>query len=184
MQKRFFLLLISIAVIVTAAAKKTFNHSILSKNDSLIFEFRKQCDIDAKAVIDTSVLNTARRWQGQGNYPGVDYWVTAKIPNHIKLYGGLPGQSAFYSVSNTVRLADTLQTVYWKSLQVQENPTFGYRPWVGVFEVKDTLIVAIAKTQANPQFGKGGAWQLYVKDYVKSLVVQDTIRLKKQIKLK
>jgi hypothetical protein len=147
-------------------------------------EFRKQSGIDAEAFSDTSVLNTARRWQGQGEYPGVDYWVTAKIPNHIKLYGGLPGQSAFYSVSNTVRAADTLQTIYWKSLQVQENPKFGYRPWVGVFEVKDSLIVAIAKTLANPQFGKGGAWQLYVKDYVKSLVIEDTICLKKQNQVK
>lgn len=148
-KKKFIILCFTVMIFTTVFGKKQTVHKFTSKNDSLLVEFRKQSGINAMSITDTSILNTARRWQGHGEYPGVDDWITAKIPNHIKLYGGLPGQSAFYSISNTVRLADTLQTGYWKSLQVQENPTFGYRPCVGVFEVKDSLIVAIAKTLAN-----------------------------------
>lgn len=177
MRKANVLLLMAL-VVLPLFGKMPPKATYVTGSDSLIFQFRSQTGINAVTVTDTSVLNTARRWQGQGNYPGVDNWVTAKIPNNICLYGGLPGQSAFYSVSKTVKDADTLQVNYWKSLQVEANPKFGYRPWVGVFTVKDTLVVALAKTLANPQFGKGGAWQLYVKDYAKSLVVKDTIKLK------
>jgi len=176
--RKVHVFLLMVLVVLPVFGKTPSKPTFSTGNDSLIYLFRSQTGIAAVAITDTSVLNTAKRWQGQGNYPGVDNWVTAKIPNNVYLYGGLPGQSAFYSVSKTLKDADSLRVDYWKSLQVEANPKFGYRPWVGVFAVKDTLVVALAKTLANPQFGKGGAWQLYVKDYAKSLVVKDTIKLK------
>jgi len=73
-----------------------------------------------------------------------------------------------------------MQTAYWESLQVQAHPTFGYRPMVGVFDLEQPTVVAIAKTLANPQFGEGGAWQIYVEDYETILTATDTIVLKEQ----
>jgi len=146
--------------------------------NEIVESFRIETGLQAVFVSDTALLNSVTAWQGQGDYPGVDQWSTAKIPNNFDLYGGLPGQSEYYTISSTLTLADTLQQNYWESLQVKENVQFGYRPMVGVFEMKDTLVVALAKTLANPQYGSGGAWQIYVKDFAKDLTVLDTVYLK------
>jgi len=145
----------------------------------IIESFRNETGLDAFYVVDTSLLNSVKAWQGQGDYPGVYKWTTAKIPNSFDLYGGLPGQSEYYTIGSTLTAADTLQKTYWESLQVKENLQYGYRPMVGVFEMHDTLVVALAKTLANPQYGEGGAWQIYVKDFAEDLTVFDTVYLKK-----
>jgi hypothetical protein len=68
---------------------------------------------------------------------------------------------------------------YWESLQVKAHPEFGYRAMVGVFDIKnDSIVVAISKTLANPQYGAGGAWQIYVGNFDEVLLVLDTIYLK------
>lgn len=148
-------------------------------SNEIIEFFRNETGLDAVYVVDTSLLNSVTAWQGKGDYPGVDKWTTVKIPNNFDLYGGLPGQSEYYTISSTLTAADTLQQAYWQSLQVKENPKYGYRPMVGVFEMNDTLVVAISKTLANPQYGEGGAWQIYVKDFAGDLTVLDTVYLKK-----
>lgn len=131
-------------------------------------------------VVDTSLLNEVESWQEKGDYPGVDNWAKVKIPNQIDLFGGLPGQSEFYTIGKTLIESDTLKVQYWESLQVKENPQFGYRTMVGVFEFQDSLLVAIAKTLANPQYGSGGAWQIYVENYNEVLMVMDTVFLNKK----
>ena len=111
-------------------------------------------------------------------YPGVDNWVTTKIPNNIDLFGGLPGQSEYYTIDQTIIDADTMQVDYWESLQVKPHPEFGYRPMVGVFDITDTIVVAISKTLANTQYGEGGVGQIYVANFNDFLIVMDTIYLK------
>lgn len=145
--------------------------------NEIIESFVFETGIGAVCLVDTSLLNEVKSWQGQGDYPGIDEWATAKIPNHIDLLGGLPGQSEFYTIEKTLIDSDTLKVQYWESLQVKENPTFGYRTMVGVFEFKDSLVVAIAKTLANSQYGSGGAWQIYVENYNEVLMVLDTVYL-------
>jgi len=142
--------------------------------------FVKETGIQARYLLDTALLNSVRSWQGKGEYPGTDNWTTAKIPNTADLYGGLPGQSEYYTLASTIRDTDTLQKPYWESLQVKENVKYGYRPMVGVFHIKpDSIVVAISKVEANKQYGRGGAWQLYVANYKSELQVLDTIYLKK-----
>jgi hypothetical protein len=148
-----------------------------SGTDSLIFMFRNQTGIRAIAVLDTTIVKAAKLLQKSNNI-NEDKWVAAKIPRNTNLYGGLPNQCALYSVSKTLKNADTLLIKYWKSLQVESSQISGYRAWVGIYNVKDTIVVAISRTQANPQYGNGGAWQLYVKDYDKHLVLNDTIKLR------
>ena len=129
------------------------------KNE-IIEAFRAETGIDAIWVTDTVLFNTVVGWQGSGDYPGVDDWATATIPAGLDLYGGLPGQSEYYTIDQTLIDVDTMQVAYWESLQVKAHPTFGYRPWVGVFDLNETTTVAIAKTLANDQYGAGGAWQI------------------------
>ena len=148
------------------------------ESDSLILLFRNQTGIRAIAIPDTNIVIAAKLSKIKAGSKGVDKWVAAKIPKNISLYGGLPGQSPFFSVSKTVKNADTLLIKYWKSLQVESSQIYGYRPWLGVYGVKDTIVVALAQMQANPQYGKGGAWQLFVKDHAKNLLLNDTIKLR------
>ncbi|MFK7796344.1 MAG: hypothetical protein AB8E82_02745 [Aureispira sp.] len=143
----------------------------------VIEAFRSDTGIDAVWVSDTTLLNTVKGWQGSGDYPGVDDWAIATIPAGLDLYGGLPGQSEYYTIEQTLIDADTMKTPYWESLQVKAHPTFGYRPMVGVFDLNQVTTVAIARTLANPQYGNGGAWQIYVENYGTDLTVLDTVTL-------
>ena len=124
------------------------------------------------------MLNSVVKWQGKGDYPYVDNWATAKVPNSFDVYGGLPGQSEYYTINKTIVNNDTVKVNYWKAQQVKALPTYGYRPMVGIYRFSDTLVVAISKTLANKQYGDGGAWQIYIKNYKDKLSVKDTIYLK------
>ncbi|MGH1338809.1 MAG: hypothetical protein ACRBFS_22025 [Aureispira sp.] len=145
--------------------------------NSVIEAFKADTGIDAVWVSDTALLNTVEGWQGSGDYPGVDEWAIATVPAGLDLYGGLPGQSEYYTIDQTLIDADTMKVAYWESLQVKAHPTFGYRPDVGVFDLNATTTVAIARTLANPQYGTGGAWQIYVENFSTDLTPLDTIPL-------
>jgi hypothetical protein len=147
--------------------------------NEVIDAFRTETGLGAVYFVDTTLLNAVKGWQGQGDYPGVDEWATAKIPGNFDLYGGLPGQSEYYTISQTIANADTIIVGYWESLQVKAHPQFGYRSMVGVFDIiYDSIVVAISKALANPQYGEGGAWQIYVGNFNEVLLVSDTIHLK------
>lgn len=169
------LYLFLIAAILYSCKEENFEPEYFP--NEIIESFRLETGIGAVCVVDATLLHEVESWQGQGDYPGVDNWATAKIPGHIDLLGGLPGQSEFYTIEKTLIESDTLKVQYWESLQVKENAQFGYRTMVGVFEFQDSLVVAIAKTLANPQYGSGGAWQIYIENYKSVLLVMDTVYL-------
>jgi hypothetical protein len=147
--------------------------------NEIVEAFTSETGLGAVYYVDTTLLNTVISWQGQGDYPGVDDWTTAKVPGNFDLYGGLPGQSEYYTISQTITDTDTVMVNYWESLQVKAHPQFGYRAMVGIFDIKnDSIVVAISKTLANPQYGAGGGWQVYVGNFDEVLMVLDTIYLK------
>ena len=171
-RRLFFSLLVSISVF--ACTQKT----IPSQSNSLLLAFKTQTGINALQATDDSLLIKAKRWQGSGNYPGVDAWEIFEISANTKLYGGLPGQSEFYSVEKSILDVNYDKVKYWESLQVAPHPTFGFRPKVGEYTVNALIKVAVSKTLANPQFGKGGAWQIFVDNYNKKTTFIKEIPLK------
>jgi hypothetical protein len=184
MKQKLFLLFI--ASIVFACSPKSIptntsvgtNSSVSSKNPySLLPEFRNISGIQAIEAVDDSLLIKAKRWQGSGNYPGVDNWQVFEIPANTRLYGGLPGQSEFYSIEQSLKAVNNNKVKYWESLQVAPNPTMGFRPKVGEFLLNSSTKVAVALTLANPQFGKGGAWQVFVVDFKNKLTKIKEINL-------
>lgn len=152
--------------------------AIPSKSTNLLLAFKTQTGIHAIQATDDSLLIKAKRWQGAGNYPGVDAWEVFEIGANTKLYGGLPGQSEFYSVEKSLLEVDYDKVKYWESLQVAPHPTFGFRPKVGEYYVHAIIKVAVSKTLANPQYGKGGGWQVFVDDYHKKITFVKEIPLK------
>ena len=177
---RIFLLILIVLNLTSCKVIKV-QKSLTSQDiqgQTIIEEFKATTGIDAIWISDTALLNKVKSWQGVGDYPGVDKWATATIPVGSDLYGGLPGQSEYYTISQTLVSADTMKVAYWESLQVKAHPTYGYRPSVGVFDLSQKTTVAIARTLANSQYGKGGAWQIYLENFTTVLSPLDTIALK------
>jgi hypothetical protein len=161
---------------------KKDNSDPLPVTNLVVEAFTSETGLGAVYFVDTTLLNTVKSWQGQGDYPGVDDWATAKIPGNFDLYGGLPGQSEYYTINQTITDTDTIMVDYWESLQVKAHPQFGYRSMVGVFDIQnDSIVVAISKTLANPQYGAGGAWQIYVANFEEVLMALDTIYLRQDL---
>lgn len=171
---RRILLSLFVSISVFACTQKT----IPFKSTNLLWAFKNQTGINAVQATDDSLLIKAKRWQGTGNYSGVDAWEVFEISANTKLYGGLPGQSEFYSVEKSLLYVNYDKVTYWQSLQVAPHPTFGFRPKVGEYTVNAFIKVAVAKTLANPQYGQGGAWQVFVDDYPKKITFVKEISLK------
>jgi hypothetical protein len=171
-RKIFLSLFVSISVF--ACTQK----AIPLKSTNLLWAFKTQTGINAIQATDDSLLIKAKRWQGSGNYPGVDAWEVFEISANTKLFGGLPGQSEFYSVEKSLLDVKYDKVKYWQGLQVAPHPTFGFRPKVGEYTVNTLIKVAVSKTLANPKYGQGGAWQVFVDDYNKKITFIKEILLK------
>lgn len=166
--KKFFLLLLLVVFSVSSCSDESVN-STVDPYESQLDEFNNSSGFNAALVEDTAIVGTARRGQGHGDYPGVDDWFAVEIDFGMVVLGGLPGQSAFYSILETYNISGGNKEAYWKLLQVKPHPVFGYRPYLGAYEIKKDIHAAISRTLANPQYGEGGGWQLYIAHYDSSL---------------
>jgi len=161
-----------------AKINKVVEMGLASIRGELIASFKLETSISASGAFDETLLLKAKKWQGTRGYPGVDDWTIVVIPKGTKLYGGLPGQSQFYSVEKALIDVNYNKVNYWKNLQVSPHPQYGYRTKIGEYAVKSTVKVAISKTLANPQHGIGGSWQIFVDDFMNNLDLKKEINLK------
>ena len=99
------------------------------------------------------------------------------LPSGSRVYGGMPGQSAYYTTGQAVTNAGLSSETLFQSLQVSPHPVFGYRPQMGVYEVTRDLTVPTGIVRANPAFGSGGATQYFIRNYGTELRLIDTINL-------
>ncbi|HEX2787315.1 MAG TPA: hypothetical protein VHP32_05355 [Ignavibacteria bacterium] len=143
-----------------------------------LIEFNRVSDFNAHLIDDTAVVNHAKSGQGHGSYPGVDNWFSVRIDSGEAVWGGLPGQSQFYSIVATIDSSKGEKVAYWMLLQVKQNPVFGYRKYVGGYRLNKTINAAISKTLANPQYGNGGGWQIFIENFSHDLIKFNEITLK------
>ncbi|MDC1285664.1 hypothetical protein N8Z33_03145, partial [Flavobacteriaceae bacterium] len=141
-------------------------------------DFFSTTGIKITKATDDGILAGAKKWQGKGDYPGVDDWEVYEIPAGSKIYGGIPGQTGFYSTFDNLQNVNFDKIKYWESLQVKPDDILGFRPKVAEYTTKETIKVAISKTLANSQFGKGGGWQVFVDDFANKLELVKEIPLK------
>jgi hypothetical protein len=106
-----------------------------------------------------------------------DEWGLTTLQPGDRIFGGLPGQSAYYTSAATLEASGGSREVLFQSLQVRAHPEFGYRPTVGEYEVINPLTVPSGTVSANPAFGMGGGDQLFIRTY------QDSLRLVREIML-
>lgn len=121
-------------------------------------------------------IHLARSDQIRWGY-AADDWGMTTLPKGSKAYGGIPGQSAYYTAEMSLANANLSRTSLFQSLQVSPHRVFGHRPQMGVYEVMSDIRVPYGIVRANPSLGPGGATQYFVRDYSTQLRLLDTINL-------
>jgi len=134
-----------------------------------ITSFNTKTGLNTKASVDNDLLQTASSAQGSGAYPGIDNWIVVEIPVGSKIYGGIPGQSNFYTPYETITGSNFDKVKVWESLQVEPHPTFGYRTQMAEYQITGNIKIAISKTLENPQHGAGGAYQAFVDNFANNV---------------
>jgi hypothetical protein len=113
-------------------------------------------------------IHLARTDQVRWGY-AADDWGMTTLRSGDRVYGGLPGQSSYYTSTATLEAADGSRSTLFQSLQVKAHPEFGYRPKVGEYELVTDVTVPSGVVRANPRLGVGGGDQFFVRDYQNSL---------------
>ena len=85
------------------------------------------------------------------------------------MFGGLPGQSAYYTDAATLSASGGIRTALFESLQVRPDPVLGLRSSVGEYEVVRDIRVPFGSVRANPSYGFGGGNQFFVGGHANSL---------------
>jgi filamentous hemagglutinin len=111
----------------------------------------------------------ARETQVLSGYSADAWSMTTLKPGSI-VYGGVPGQSAFYTDFGTVRASGLNAQSLFESTQVAPHPVYGYRPAVQAYRVTSELTVPGGSALNNPAFGAGGGTQFFIPNYNKALV--------------
>ncbi|TPG63334.1 hemagglutinin repeat-containing protein [Ewingella americana] len=123
-------------------------------------------------------IHSAKSDQLQWGY-AADEWSMTTLPAGSKVYGGIPGQSAYYTTEQTLLNANFGRESLFQSLQVSPHPEFGYRPQMGVYEVTNPITIPSGIVWKNPLLGPGGGTQFFIKDYNNNLKLIDKIDLGK-----
>ena len=139
----------------------------LAGNNPTLYGYVYDCnkEVDSFGLDCDSIVKKASQWQGKGDYPGIDDWHAGKLKKGDVIYGGIPGQSEFYLSKESLNAAGGSKEALWKSVQVKPHDVFGYRSKVQAYEVLEDIDVATSITKANPQWGKGGATQIFVENF-------------------
>ncbi len=116
-------------------------------------------------LVPRNASQTARSLQGGGLYSGVDRFRNITLQQGKVIYGGVPGQSAFYTTESGLARAAGSRSTLSQGLQIAPNPTLGYRPGITAYEVLQNTPTAFGRALANPQHGVGRLPQLVVPDY-------------------
>lgn len=114
-------------------------------------------------------IHLARSSQLGAPYGGVDAWGFTSLQKGQLVYGGSPGQSAFYTDFATVKASGLNAESLFKSLQVAPHPVYGYRPGVQAYRLNQSIRIPAGQTLANPQLGTGGGNQFFIRNFGKYL---------------
>lgn len=121
-------------------------------------------------------IHLARTDQVRWDY-APDVWGMSTLPKGTVVYGGVPGQSAYYTNAQALADAGLSRESLFQSLQVSPHPVFGYRPQMAAYETTSDITVPTGIVRANPNLGAGGATQYFIPNYGTRLRPIDRINL-------
>ncbi|WP_394663887.1 RHS repeat-associated core domain-containing protein [uncultured Sphingomonas sp.] len=122
------------------------------------------CGRSKARAADEAAIDAARADQLQWGY-AADEWGMIKLSAGDRVFGGIPGQSAYYTDASTLAASGGSRTSLFQSLQVKPHPEFGYRPTMGEYEVLSDMRVPSGTVRANPAMGEGGGRQFFIENY-------------------
>ena len=161
------------------ATASILGESILEVNGSELRSRVLANIAESKAVNHTSNFKvlTAKENQFMSGYKS-DTWVMIELHKGDTLYGGLPGQSAFYTTEEAILASQGNKNALYESLQVRLNPERGsYRPNIGEYIVTEDIRVPTGIVNANPSLGSGGARQFFIYNFGSKLQLRNELEL-------
>ena len=111
----------------------------------------------------------ARTFQGTRNYPGVDRFRDIMLKKGTVIFGGYPGQSAFYTTASALRRSGESAASLFGGLQVRFHPDYGFRSRVAAYEVMEDTPAAMGLAIANLQYGAGWLPQIVVPSFASTV---------------
>lgn len=132
-------------------------------------------DVDATGKV---LLDQAVKDQTAAGYKADRWKLTALKPGDV-VYGGVPGQTAYYTTQATLDASELDAVKLFKSLQVKPHPTLGYRVKVCQYTVRKAVTLPSGKALANPELGTGGGDQFFISDFKNVLKPGPVFDLKK-----
>ncbi len=107
-----------------------------------------------------------------------DAWIMTTLRKGDIVYGGLPGQSAFYTNEETILASQGNKITLYKNLQAKLNPERGgYRSNIGEYVVTQDMRVPTGIVSANPTLGAGGARQFFINNFGNRLELINDLEL-------
>jgi RHS repeat-associated protein len=111
----------------------------------------------------------ARSMQGTARYPNVDRFRNIVLKKGTLVYGGFPGQGAFYTTARSIRRAGASASRLWDGLQIAAHDTLPPRARMAVYEILEDTQAAFGLALANAANGAGGYAQIVVPSFRTSL---------------
>lgn len=152
------------ATICNTNAQETVRGVVVEKTCFLEGETGSSTDFVA-AKTSVSPTAFARSQQGTFPYTGVDRFRDITLKKGTIIYGGEPGQSAFYTTGSAFRRVGDSATDLWRGLQVKPHKARGYRSDITAYEVIDDVPAAFGRALNNSQISPGGLPQIVVPNY-------------------
>lgn len=111
----------------------------------------------------------ARALQGTPKYPGIDRFRDILLRKGTVIYGGHPGQSAFYTTASALRRSGNSASALFDGLQVLRHRNLGYRTRFAAYEVLEDTPAAFGLAIANVDNGAGWLPQIVVPSFQTTL---------------
>ncbi|CZW48827.1 RhsB [Enterobacter hormaechei] len=116
----------------------------------------------------------ATKWQGQGDYKGIDVYKNRKLKKGTILYALYPNGDTppSYAVTYpTVRQNKGNAIGYHEALQVKIDPHRTLRTQVRAYYVSEDIDVAYGRALANNIYGRGGGMQFFIPEEFRNLLI-------------
>jgi len=92
----------------------------------------------------------------------VDQWTMTTLRKGDVVYGGLPGQSNYYTTADSVLASGGNKDILGQSLQVKPHAKLGYRPDIAEYALIKDMRVPTSIISANPRLGVGNSTQFFI----------------------
>ncbi|MDH4259571.1 MAG: hypothetical protein OEW16_04630 [Gammaproteobacteria bacterium] len=120
-------------------------------------------------IIGAAPSKIARTFQGTRHYPGIDRFRDIMLKKGTIIFGGDPGQSAFYTTASALRRSDGSANILFDGLQIAISRNHPRRTSVAAYELIEDTPAAFALAIANVKYGAGWFPQVVVPSFEVSM---------------